>query len=91
MRNAILWNYLKQSRHFTKAGSSSNVFFSDYTSHCAPIFGCSGILLIKMYRETVALTERGLARMPVKSSSVIGLVYIYKANQTRFECRVLFS
>ena len=32
----------------------------------------------------------GLARMAFKSSSVINLVYSYKANQTRFECSVLF-
>ena len=32
----------------------------------------------------------GLARMAFKSSSVINLVYSYRASQTRFECSLLF-
>ena len=33
----------------------------------------------------------GLAQMAFKSSSVINLVYSYKANHTRFECSLLFQ
>ena len=50
---------------------------------------------LDLYRETVTQQTlrqpNGLAPMSFKSSSVINLVYSCKANQTRFECSVLFS
>ena len=47
-----------------------------------------------LYRETVTQHTlswpNGFARMAFKSSSVINLVYSYKATQEGYECRVLF-
>ena len=41
-------------------------------------------------QQTLCSKPNSLARMAFKSSSVINLVYSYKANQTRFECSLLF-
>ena len=77
---------VKQFRVMPQIASSLLVYSSSYLK-----WTC--LVLQRDSRTVTQLTLRqpnGLARMTFKSSSVINLVYSYKANQTRFECSLSF-